>query len=498
MAGNPPILTPTSQIVATGVTAIQQALPGSQQALQTGYMSAVPAIMAAHTDLALARVADEVQSARLRTATGSNLRTLVASEFNLSIQPAPQSAYATILLARWQGAFSPGVIKQGFLFRRQGNPNARPIPTQSMSYAVAQTIYVPAGATSALVQAIATGAGAAGNVPTFSANILLPQVSFTVPQVGSTTSFNTFCLASVAQFLSSLPANFVLQFQNSGHFIVTSFLTVPGNSCTITLLNTGAPGNAIQGTNVAADVAWLADATITPTIPLFDTNFTVVHSEAAGGSPGISDVGLRLAARANAVGQYGPTDGALVAGALSQQSVAQYAFFRAGALSYAQGYLADISWASSGIGLYTGASWVDAIAGAISQSSLGFGCRVRWGQVVNQLTSVSATIYLTTTTALAFTQTIDANVRAAIRSYFDTRRDWYTWRPTGLAAAMRAADPNIQQVKNLVISDAISNVPIPQPTITTLPISWQPTVTHYFIGADPSDNTVTNTYAPPI
>ena len=92
---------------------------------------------------------------------------------------------------------------------------------------------------------------------------------------------------------------------------------------------------------------------------------------------------------------------------------------------------------------------------------------------------------------------IDANIRAAIRSYFDNRQDWYLFRLKGLAAAIATSDPNIQQVADVVVSDAVSGAAFAEPPVPGVG-AWSPTLTHYFIGTDSGDNTVTASYMPPI
>lgn len=495
-----PIIPPTEAIVSQAIAAIVQAQPQAAGPIQNGgKWSAVPAIVRAQTDISLARVAHEVRSARLRFAKGPELRTLSASEFNYSVQPAPQSAIATLVLGRSVGKLSAGVIKKGSLFGKPANPNAYPVPQAAATYQSLATVYVPLNATLAIVPCIAVTPGADANVPTFTnttAELTQLSASFIQPSA----VFGNIVPIAVGS-ITPLPLNTMLKIPGFGYYRVGDVTSgVVSLAILATTAAAGGPYAPPQGTLVPSELGLFpAASAIQANTPLFDTNLTVIDCDASGGAPGITDPGLVAAARANAIGQYGPTDGALIAGVLTQQSIGHYAFFRAtGSVPYAQAYVADPSWASSGLGLGSGASWVDSIAGSVAANQQGFGCRVRWGQIVNALTAVSATIYLTSTDALAYTQDIDTHVRAAIRAYFDDRQDWYLFRLKGLASAIRNADPNIQQVGNVVVSDAVTGQTIAEPTLVPGK-KWSPTTTHYYVGASDAgtDNTCTLAYMPP-
>jgi hypothetical protein len=353
-----------------------------------------------------------------------------------------------------------------------------------------------------MVPCVATTAGPEANVPTFSnttatvATITGGSVTAAVGGVPVWGFANDMTVDNGNPFTVGV----VFKIASLGYFWVASLSG--GIQIQLCVPNVAAPSfalNALPGTPIpTSSPITFGNTQIQPATPLFDSNLKVFDCEAAGGSTGIDDPRLVAAARAYARGQYGPTDAALVSGALQQQSVGHFAFFRANALTpYAQGYVADPSWASSGLGLGSGTSWTDSIAGAIAQSSLGFGARVRWGKVVNRLTSVSATIHLKSTAALASTSAIDANVRAAIRSYFDDRGDWYLFRLKGLGAAITNADPNIQQAVDVAVSDAVTGAAIGEPAVPGQS-TWSPILTHYYLGTDTDDNTATLTYLPPI
>lgn len=493
-----PILPTTAQIVGPGIDAMVAARPSVLAPMNAkGRYYAVPTIIGAQTDVALARVADEVKSARLRFATGTALAQLCASEFNTTLPPEPQAALATVQLARWTGTFPHGVIRKGQIFSKPANPNATPLPVAAATYQAIETTYVPAGQTFATVVCQAVAAGTAGNVPVFTTPLfgtftggvggpVQPPVGSTIPVNVNTDTANVF---AVGDFFS-VPG--------AGTYQVANLAGGSGMNVT----NTGAAGNVAQGDALpgAGFSIVRSSVAIQPSAPLFDTALQVVYCESSGGSAGLTDPSLVDAARAYAFGQFGPTDGALIAGALSQQSVRHYAFFRAGALNYAQGYVADESWAS-------GAYWTSLIQQAInSYPWLGFGCRLRTGTIVNQLVAVTANVLLKSTEDLANTSDIDANVRAAIRAYFDGadtpngpgRTDWYSFRLSAIQSVVVAADSRILHCDSVAVTDVLTGATVNEPAATFGQV-WQPTLTHFYVGAsdDTTDNTITTTYGPP-
>lgn len=63
--------------------------------------------------------------------------------------------------------FPAGVIKVGTIFTKRANPAAVPLPVTSAQYTVAQTVYIPAGATTTSVLLEASAPGSGSNVPSF-------------------------------------------------------------------------------------------------------------------------------------------------------------------------------------------------------------------------------------------------------------------------------------------------------------------------------------------
>lgn len=231
---------------------------------------------------------------------------------------------------------------------------------------------------------------------------------------------------------------------------------------------------------------------IQPASPLFDPSFTWITSprdivaSASGGSDGLPDPVLVAAAKAFAIGQFGPTQGALIAGLLAQQSVRRYAVFPASlSLPYAQAYIGDQSWASS-------PPWISSVAQAIANQWTGFGCRIRFGSIVNRQIAVSATIVLKSTDDLNSTDDIDANVRSVAESYFNDRPDWYRFRVSTLRSLLSSADPRIRHCTGVAVTDAVTGQPVVEPQ-NTFTETWTPTLVHPYL----TDSNCQSTYLPP-
>jgi len=481
-----PILPTPAPVVTSLIDAMVAARPSILGPMNRGgQYTAVPTIVRAQTEVALARLAAEVRAARLRGNSGNELRALAASEFDTTLPPDPQTAYATVELARWLGPMPAGVIRKGQLFSRKANPNATPLPIAAATYQSLQTVYVPAGQTWATVNCVAVSSGTDPNVPNFGFPLGTLN-AFAQSTVGTSTS------TTIASGSGSLlaPGSFIIV-QGAGGSFVGIYKVIVATGSAIAMTNVGAEGWLVIGTVPAGATFALVDTSIQPNAGLFDPNLTVVDCEASGGSSGLTDPVLVAASRAYAFGQFGPTDGAIAAGVLRQQAARHYAFFRAGTLPYAQAYVADESWAS-------GTYWTSLVAQSIADEWAGFGCRTRFGLIVNRPIQIAATLQLTTTDALSNTDAIDTNVRAAAKDYFDNRFDWYSWRTGPLQGALSRADPNILTCVSVTVIDSASGAVL-SPPANTFGLSWAPTLTHYYIAASATsgDTVITTTYIPP-
>lgn len=359
----------------------------------------LPTMWRAQALTLLARLADEVKSARLKTATGDALRSLCASEFRTQLPAAPQTALGGVLLARTGSA--QGVVPQGTRFQKVANPNGVPLPIPGAAYTTTAPVYVKSGQLNAYFPLQATAPGATSNFPLFT-------------------------------------------------------------------------GYGAQGV-------------IVPSQPLFDPTFTTTLGvSAAGGSSGLPDPVLVAASKAYVVGQFGPTQGAAIAGLLAQQSVRHIAAFPASsALPYAGLYVADESWADA-------PQWHSAVAQVIANAWTGFGCRIRFGTVANLQIAVTASFTLNKTEDLNSTPSIDVGVRATAEAYFNNRPDWYRYRLGALQQALSKADSRIRRCTNVVVTDVLTGQIVQEPPNLFTQV-WSPTVTHYYL----TDQNVTTTYYPP-
>lgn len=238
---------------------------------------------------------------------------------------------------------------------------------------------------------------------------------------------------------------------------------------------------------------------IAPSTPLFDTTFAqlsyvnpflatsaLAGGSASGGSSGLPDPVVVAACKAYAIGQFGPTRGAVIAGLLQQQSVRHYAVFPASdALPYSAVYVADESWADS-------PAWHNTVAQTIANSWTGFGCRARFGQVLNLQIAVSATFVLNSTDDLNDTTSIDVNVRSTAESYFNDRPDWYRFRNGALQQFLSKADPRIRHCSSVTITNVITGAVVPEPD-NNFTTQYQSYIVHYYL----TDSNVTTSYLPP-
>lgn len=179
---------------------------------------------------------------------------------------------------------------------------------------------------------------------------------------------------------------------------------------------------------------------------LFDPTFTVAHLNAAGGSTGIDDPWSRIIAAAELAGFFGPNNEALVAGAMEVPRVRHMAIALDLAAAVSQVFVADVSWAYSNrlLGLVTQ---------NIAETWQGWGCRFLTRPVRNQLIGTVATVVLDSTQSLSASADIAANIRAALRSYFDDRPDWYTFQNRSVRSVIAHADKRILTCSSAEVRD---------------------------------------------
>lgn len=231
----------------------------------------------------------------------------------------------------------------------------------------------------------------------------------------------------------------------------------------------------------------------------FDATTTVVGWEAAGGSDGEGDEDLRRQALAYATGRFGPTLGAIVAGALSGLGVHRAAVLDIAETSTGQPVaytgvaVADASWASGFDGLPSGQTlgvWEGLVGQVIADAFQGVGGQVIVTGVDNARIRVDAAFTLRSGDDLKDTAAIDAAVLAAARSYFDDRPDWYTWTAKGLRAWLSRAHAKILACTAVEVRALATNTPLTEPAARPIATATGIRATHYAL----VQNGVTPTY----
>lgn len=182
---------------------------------------------------------------------------------------------------------------------------------------------------------------------------------------------------------------------------------------------------------------------------LFDANFTVSRLQAAGGSDGIDDAWQRQIAKSMYAGQFGPTDAALIAGAFDVPRVRHIALSLDTQRAVTRLFVGDVSWASS-------TRLGTLVKQQLRESPwLGFGGRVEMWPIKNILIGVNAGIVLKNQAALDSLEDIQTAVRDAVRTYFDWRPDFYTWRLRALRATIARAHSKILTCSSVVVRDSV-------------------------------------------
>lgn len=229
----------------------------------------------------------------------------------------------------------------------------------------------------------------------------------------------------------------------------------------------GTAANIVQGVGST-------DGSIISLQPFFDTAFSVTESWAAGGSSDLPDGVVRRAAQENFFGQYGATKGAIVAELLKQQNVRHAAYFEDTTKGSALVYVADASWASSEV-------WADSLRETVTDV-LGVGCRFDLGLVRNKFVRVDATIRLKETRYLSDTTEIEKDIRTAIRSYFEERPDWYTFRLGTLRSIIARAHRRSQVCTTVAVKDHTTETDLTEPAATGSTSAGA--LIHYYVPED--------------
>lgn len=219
---------------------------------------------------------------------------------------------------------------------------------------------------------------------------------------------------------------------------------------------------------------------------LFDASallrFAVASYAAAGGTKGQSDPTLKRAAAAAWSGRDGPTDDAVLAGAMAggaDRSVVMTDPTAGRSLVWA----VDESWAQS-------PSWLEVLAGVIETRHNGFGCRFSMETVQNRLIRIGLVVVLREARFLANTTPFTQRIQKALREYFNDRPDWYVWSIAAIRGVVAKTDRRILSCSSASVFDA-SGTPLAEPTAP--PRTTGTILTHYW----PDNAPIAISYAAP-
>ena len=210
-----------------------------------------------------------------------------------------------------------------------------------------------------------------------------------------------------------------------------------------------------------------------------DAKWSLTFVEAGGGSAGLVDDDLRRIARGQAGGLQGPTRSAIRAGVLRFPGVNRIAIFDSpgGGASYpvphTRIFAADDSWSGSAL-------WTSALIQSVSDEWAGFGCHLLAGVVTNIYIRVECTVQLRDARKLTDTSQIAADIRAAIKAYFDDRDDWYQWNLGQLRAVISNASRDILTCTSATVRDRLGNI-LAAPVVDTM---QDVTLRHYYLLGD--------------
>lgn len=247
----------------------------------------------------------------------------------------------------------------------------------------------------------------------------------------------------------------------------------------------GKNGNAPSG-NKTSDTTMDVLTIIKPSVPLFDTNFTVSDCRSAGGTnTPASDKVLRRLFTSLYQGKFGPTLGAITAGALSFFGVANLAVVENDTNAKTVVFPTDESWAYS-----------DRLNGFVGQlvndNSRGFGCSFQMGRTANKFIHITATVRLFDSKYLFDPTLILDAIKASLNFYFNERPDWWNWKLETVKAVITSASRKIYSCTSVAITDAVDSTTVDEPDLLSLD-SDNPIIQHYYI----PDNALNITFLPP-
>lgn len=209
----------------------------------------------------------------------------------------------------------------------------------------------------------------------------------------------------------------------------------------IAAVGPGADSNIVAYKHYGSALLEIAD-------PLFDDTFEVSSNDAAGGSDGVRGPELIAFAKARYVGQYGPTQGALIAGALSTTGVKHVAAWNDTDLGRAVLFIADQSWAWS-------QTFQNQCLQVLKEKWVGWGARVALFGVQNYAVTLSSTVILADPKFGDDTTDLQNAIRTAVQKYFDNRPDFYAFDVNSLGGVIARCDPRILTCTNVVLANPV-------------------------------------------
>lgn len=252
------------------------------------------------------------------------------------------------------------------------------------------------------------------------------------------------------------------------------------------------PGSPSNAPNVYASPTYsLVDT-------LFDTTFAINSFEIGGGADVKGDLELQNEAYAFVTGQFAPTIGSILAGALRGTGVRHAAVLdvtsalQGGIMvpaAYTGVLVADGSWGN-------GPTWVSRVQQQIvdpTKGFLGVGPRIIVTAPTNTLIRVTATVMLSDAGYAAYTTDITTAIGQALTSYFNDRPDWYTFRLSGIRNAISKADARIRTCSLVAVKSIPNDTTVAEPSPTPLAFSTGLVANHYYL----VPNGVTVTYLTP-
>ncbi len=411
--------------------------------LGKGVWANVIAGLKAQCDLELARLADAAKNGRLSLAKGQELLALAASEFDRLHDLADTKAVGDITLERVALWITLGVTT---------GLGVNPIVVTSSE---------PHGFVTGQTVTIWNVIGNNGANGTFKVVVLSPT-TFSLPATAVADGTGSLGLAVPQLVSGTIPkgTRFRRNARVEDPFLPEAFFETPSDL----FVAVGAPedhGYAVISVPIVASLAGAAAntplldsgalATTEVVDSLFDPLFSSIALESAGGSDGASDQAVAQYAKAFYLGQYAPTDGAVIAGAFG--AGARHIAFDDPGTGTATIAIADSSWASS-------TRWASQTRQSLYDNGwVGFGGSVDATKVVNKLISVTASIVVSDQSVLFDTSELVQSARLALVDYLDNRLDWYAWNLAALRGLLSRLDrKKILDCLSIEVRDSFGNL----------------------------------------